>query len=150
MEDFIYVLLGLIWLVFSVMNAKKKKQTPAPNTLPKSELEEILEEFFPPKKSSPTAQPYVDEDETVLETIPADESFQALETTQPLGAFNAYSGEWVDEEDAVSVEELPGISALEAANAPNTTHHQWPVDAAHPFDLRKAVMYQAILQRPHF
>lgn len=155
MEDVIYIILGLVWVVFSVINANKKKQQPASPGRPKSELEEIFGELFPkPDKNVRNDESIPYEEYTAEQDFPAAEE-STQETLQPLGAYDAFTGEWNDEAaNPVEVieEEKPAftLSASEKheQDAPKNEHLY--NDAVFPLDLRKAVIYQAILQRPEY
>jgi hypothetical protein len=70
MEDFIYIILGIVWLVISILGGLKKKQgTPASQSRPQPqeetlpepdampEIEDMLDDFFGTGKKSPQSAP---------------------------------------------------------------------------------------------
>ncbi|MBW7847855.1 MAG: hypothetical protein H3C41_07230 [Bacteroidales bacterium] len=151
MEDLIYVLLAIIWLLFSVANAKKKKQQAAPTKLPKNPLDDLLDEFLP---KAPTAHSTEIESQNI-DTLSDEESFtETLETTQPLGDYDIFSGEWKTdtplEEDANNLSPqlsfLPDQDTETTLNIVEEPHRRLPFLSR--FNLREAIVYQTILQRP--
>jgi hypothetical protein len=109
MEDFIYIILGLVWLVISILGGLKKKQAPTaqsrpqpreeslPEPGPMPEIEDMLDDFFGTGKKShqpkPADQeevynPQYDEEplpqyeEVVYESLeePADQDYPKYET----------------------------------------------------------------------
>ncbi len=155
MEDVIYIILGLVWVVFSVINANKKKQQPASPGRPKSELEEIFGELFPkPGKNVTNTESIPYEEYSAEQDFPsAEESTQ--ETLQPLGAYDAFTGEWNDEAaNPVEVIEAEKptvtLSTSDKHEQDAAKYEHFHNDAVFPLDLRKAIIYQAILQRPEY
>lgn len=155
MEDVIYIILGLVWVVFSVINANKKKQQSATPGRPKSELEEIFGELFPkPEKNVRNDESIPYEEYTAEQDFPAAEE-STQETLQPLGAYDAFTGEWNDEAaNPVEVieEEIQAVtlSTSDKQEQDVAKYEHFHNDAVFPLDLRKAVIYQAILQRPEY
>ncbi len=155
MEDVIYIILGLVWVVFSVINANKKKQQPATPGRPKNELEEIFGELFPkPEKNVRNDESIPYEEYTAEQDFPAAEE-STQETLQPLGAYDAFTGEWNDEAaNPVEVieEEIQAVtlSTSDKQEQDVAKYEHFHNDAVFPLDLRKAVIYQAILQRPEY
>ncbi len=155
MEDVIYIILGLVWVVFSVINANKKKQQPASPGRPKNELEEIFGELFPkPDKNVTNTESIPYEEYSAEQDFPsAEESTQ--ETLQPLGAYDAFTGEWNDEAaNPVEVIEAEKptvtLSTTDKQEQDAAKYEHFHNDAVFPLDLRKAIIYQAILQRPEY
>lgn len=140
MEDLIYILLGIVWVVFSVIKGVKKNQTPHTTERPKSELEEIFGEFFPNVKEQEPAY------ETLEETTP--EYFE--EEAKPASIFDAYSGE-MDQVDIVSLEDEEIISPI-FTHEENKEKKEYKEHFEHipSFNLRQAIIYQTVLQRPEY
>lgn len=147
MEDLIYILLGIVWVVFSVINSAKKKQVKGTTEMPKSDLEEIFGEFFP-KKVNP--QRFDDEPEMVYETLEGPSAEKLDDEPQPISPFEAYAGEW-EEEDEPSLEEMERAQPAFAFFETEEQQRQKPnLQLLQPIDLRQAIIYQTILQRPDF
>lgn len=74
-NDYLYILLGIVWLAFSVYKGQKKKGANAQKPQQKagkSFLDSLLEEFVP--DSQPTPVPYVSNDETST-AVESDEKY---------------------------------------------------------------------------
>ncbi len=145
MDDIIYVLLAVLWLAFSIYNAnqKKKKQaaaqqkpTPAPvneNPKPRSILEEILldeevvheyeQEFAEPEAAPITVPEYTAANQYREEVIKRTITDFAL----PTEANNT---------DSEIQKEIPGEA------------HPVLGDIRQNFNLRQAVVYSVVLERP--
>ncbi|GAB1418856.1 hypothetical protein MASR2M12_16210 [Bacteroidales bacterium] len=155
MEDLIYVLLAIVWLLFSVANAKKKKQQAAPTTLPKNPLEDLFDEFLPKvpsitpdERENQSGTPYP------AETIMAENT--SLETLQPIGPYDAYTGEW-KAESLTNYDPTNILSQLSFTPQPDEETEIGEKEKHSPqqrklagFNLRNAIVYQTILQRPDF
>jgi hypothetical protein len=103
MEDIVYIILAIVWLVISVLGGKKKKQAQQQQTRPArpayeektapppgSEIEDMLEEFFgkpsKPTESEPVAEqepePVFKNEEHTFEYEPDhQESLETIEET---------------------------------------------------------------------
>jgi hypothetical protein len=151
MEDYIYIIIGIIWIVFSVIKGSQKNKkihtTDYEEDIPekRSALEEFLEELLPPmEKKEVTYESYDDEAIAELsEAIPE--------------KYMAYSGmNWEeyshDEDKSVQVKKhsRPLISksededTVEASDDESSYSITWEA-----FDLRKAVIFSTILERPY-
>jgi hypothetical protein len=75
MEDIVYIILAIVWLVISVLGGKKKKQAPQQQSRPArqpyeektapppgSEIEDMLEEFFGKSSKAPEAEPTAEQE----------------------------------------------------------------------------------------
>lgn len=151
MDDLIYILVGVAWVAYSIYSAQQKKKLkeerertvpqaepayePEPNTSPSrsifeeifkeaglEELNDEIEETIKPVAAQIPAQPrYFTYEDTNVEIKAADELLQK--------EFPAFSEHFV-------AENMPYSEMKEK------TH-------SNIFDLRKAVIYSAILERPY-
>ena len=150
MEDYIYILIGIIWVVFSVIKgSQKNKQTQYAedeDTIPerKSTLEEFLEELLPPmEKPTVTYQSY--DDEAIAE----------IEEAIP-EKYLAYSGmNWEEYETNENSSDNIGISHSSLTSNQEQEFFETNEDdlgyfrGGYEFDLRKAVIFSSILERPY-
>ncbi|MBP6977958.1 MAG: hypothetical protein PHD61_06965 [Bacteroidales bacterium] len=153
MEDWIYILLGIVWIVYAAYrsNQKQKKKVTAP-----------------PQHASPP-QPAADHQPSTLETV-----FQeilgesaSLETTYPVEA-ESYDERTIQElelekrlynKQEIPLETIPteeGISAFRYDGDKTTVflsggdEEDTAVSKEFlPFDLRKAILYSEIMNRPY-
>lgn len=145
MEDFIYVLIGIIWLVFSVVKGNQKKkaamtqnqQTKEPKEAKDRSFEDIISEMFG------------EEPETVFQKVGEQESTIDMETSEPEVGMAYQSLEEIflkEQEEQISKGEITKENSVKNRIEPETLEktldHQ-------PFDLRRAIIYQAVLERPY-
>ncbi len=152
MEDLIYVLLVVVWLIFSVANAKKKKQQQAaPTNLPKNPFEDILEEFLP-KNPKVESQDYDLDYQVVSPVETSNPSPESLETLRPMGAYDAFTGEWKVDSFIEDYDSYFQQGSEIGSKEQNDENPIVEIKGAHPlrsrFNLRQAIVYQSILQRP--
>jgi hypothetical protein len=142
MDDFIYVLIGIIWLAFSVIKGSQKKKAamakrPAAeeSTSQNSTFEEIMAEILGTNEVKPTQQnqtfePLVEE---VVEEEEVGNAYQSLE--------DLYLKERLNNKQELQIEK-PENNNLEPQILKRISREQ-------QFDLRKAIIYQTILERPY-
>ncbi len=184
MEDFIYILLAIVWLVVSIIGGRKKKlaqqaknnpqtrevetyNTPTPTA--KSEIEDMLEEFFGTGTSKPTPAParqpepvLTDEEYTPFQDYkPITESLETIEEPQ----YRDYQGVFTVSEDYnfsaesknESMDELirsyelsDQLAHEESAKlAVEDIHGTQGIMAGFEFEARKAIIYSEILNRKY-
>lgn len=112
MEDFVYIILVIAWLVISIMKRKPKSDTPAkprPASQPETtsaprpiDLEEMLQDFFG-KKAEPTPEP---EPEPVREQTAIERSYERQEQQ-----YASYDDDYINMPEPV-FEEFPGQEAV--------------------------------------
>lgn len=139
MEDVIYILLAVAWVVFSVVKGSKKKD-PTPTTQrPKSQLEELFGDFFPQP-----AEPEVE--------------YESLEDIQPeiVEPFSEFDEKYkkymgILDQETTTVEEDFYDRKIEprSANGLSEIENQHQ-DFRSAFNLRQAMIYQVLLQRPDY
>ncbi|PKP52063.1 MAG: hypothetical protein CVT92_10700 [Bacteroidetes bacterium HGW-Bacteroidetes-1] len=148
MEDYIYIVIGIIWIVFSIVKAKQKNRPREgmedEEQLPrkKSSLEELFEEIMPSSlKEEVVYESYDDIVEEEAYSIPG---------------YEAYSGMVENEthnEKIISLEEMDDPRHLLHNTVEDEKYHSWSPSPILKdmdfFDLRKAVLYSAILERPY-
>jgi len=135
--DFVYVLIGVIWLIYSFLKRGSKKTT----------SEQPVEEYLPSEVMEQVEDPY----ETVQKEI--------LVLSEPV-----VSEAEPDEREESYIENLKGATQTPA---PTLTHSfqkkrkvlrtnpplpfgEEPGEGLADFDLRKAVVYYEILKRPEY
>ena len=162
MEDFIYILLGIVWIVFSVIKGTQKKKTQQyeqdseGDSETRGGLEQWLEEFLPPTPKpaevEETYYPSFDDDVTSFEHEQNNIEFEhegALEAK----SYKFYDGTLEDiTTDIVSLEEMDDLSHILYKNDEDQSevfHEKIDADWRENFSLKKEIIYQAILDRPY-
>jgi hypothetical protein len=158
MDDLIYILIGVIWIVFSIIKGTQKNtKTPAgstPNTPPgnKSTFEEMLEEWLPQMTE---ARRYEEDDydnQPEVPVISSEDSSVYKSAYEPL--VNKYE-EFDYDVEIISLEELdeiqPSLSNYERYEQKEdaSVGNFEQINLSESFDLRKAVIYSTILERPY-
>ena len=162
MEDFIYILLGIVWVVFSIIKGTQKKKSPqfedTDDTAPNrgGGLEEWLEEFLPPAskpvKAEETYYPSYDDDVTAYNH---EENTAAIidEGAPDAASYKFYDGTLEDiAPEIVSLEEMDDLSHLLYKNEEDQLNESSALNTLNwheNFSLRNAIIYQAILERPY-
>lgn len=150
MEEFIYILIGVIWLAASIYKASQKKkqkakpQSPAtsiPNEeTPVSKTRSLLEELMEGQQAR-VPEPEVIEYEY-------DEPMQAEIENKAAGSFQSeYAGYGFKGLEALESEgesSLSRITFKDIMKVPTENQRK-----AVKIDLRKAIIYSAILERPY-
>ena len=148
-EDILYVIIGLLWVVFSVYNAKKKKDkknAPAPKSEKKSILVSLMNEIgIKNEQPEPSYyQPSNDVDFPEPETVPV----QPEEQSEVFSYDDYYEESNYNPIDNV-IEKKPMKPVKEdKAYAINKKSSYRGVK--NKIDLRKAVIYSEILKRVYF
>lgn len=151
MEDYIYILLGVLWLGASIYRASQKKKekgkaktpataTPKPETRG-SQARTLLEEILGGQEVSipePLVQEVEYEEPIMLEVedLGSSKSFQKEYAEYSFGELESVSGEGIRSIDRIDFKD------------------QMPLQENNPskaltIDLRKAIIYKAILERPY-
>ena len=153
MEDYIYILLIIVWIVFSLIKGIQKNKKTQPSVSQKSKsptqqgIERWLEEMLPddlkpqssdPLFSSPEAEPVVFSQEEESEP----ERLDFGRFSNDYKSFRNVVLEDIDEMSAMqySMKESEQIETEEVGS-----QRYVPLD----FSLRKAMIYQVILERPY-
>jgi len=158
MEDLIYILIGVIWIVFSIIKGTQKNaKKPAGTTQSKpsekkSTLEEMLEEWLPPMPEPK----YEAEEEIEYEGDYPAYSYEESPAYESSYDFHSDNYDEIEyETEIVSLEELDEIKpSLVAGNSNDADlaaidHNHETFAEVETFNLRKAVIYNAILERPY-
>ncbi len=154
-EDFLYIIIGLVWVIFSYYNAQKKKQRKTKQPPSKKEpslFETILEEIGGEEHKAPPAysSPYTANDELI------DNEFKDVEQENYIDS---------DPEEVFSYDDYYEESNFSPVT--NVINNKQPlvsdessatkIDTKKPtlikakkIDLRKAVIYSEILKRRYF
>jgi hypothetical protein len=152
MEDLIYVLLALLWIVFSVVKARQK-QSPKPaadeQTPPKTSWEQMLEELLPPETEEEENYPSPPE-------LDAPKTSETITGEQYVSPYRAYAmTDYQPEENTipeiVSLEDIDGTNSLLSGHALSTEFAYESSQRYNPallIELRRAVVYTAVLERP--
>jgi len=149
MDELIYILLIVAWIAYSIYNAKQKKkqkeQTRKPSTEPQPQYEtaepqksqrSILEELF-----GETDFEIIEDDEeepVVQENIPQ-------QKPAPVFAEHAHIRQAAESEYKIVSRLTDQMKGLEIADEIADEHTTYATE----FDLRKAVIYSVILERPY-
>lgn len=144
MEDYIYILIGAIWLIFSVVKGNQKKKASMANrtdgdTHPNSRsFEDIMSEILGTNESQQAPQnQFVNySDEEVIEEVEEVEVGNAYQSLEDL-----YMKESLENEYEPRIEEL-----IKNRIEPQIKEHK---SQKQQFDLRTAIIYQAIMERPY-
>lgn len=166
MEDYIYILIGILWIVFSVIKANKKAQRPAEVLDDEYEYEEspaqerttfdeLLEEFLGEKalaqKESPRPVPPIIGNEADTFTPEIEKYEDSLEDSGQdiavIGQDISYMGEPIYELDGTE-----GAMFIEEAESKDGMYYNQPehvLSVKKDFDLRKAIIYNVIIDRPY-
>ncbi len=154
-EDFIYIILGLAWVIYSAYNAKKKqkaKNNPAPASQNKSFLESVISEIgFPEEKPEPipsslSNDAYSNEDDIDPEINPSTESAEifSYDDEYEESNFNS-SNDIIENEQVIKSNKITSnyiIPKKDSNLNKKTTKKR--------IDLRKAVIYSEILKKVYF
>ncbi len=149
MEEFIYILIGVIWLGASIYKAsQKKKQKARPQSQASSVPEEettvsrtksLLEQLLEGQQVQVPEPEIVEYDEPMLTEIedkPLSGSFQSEYAGRTFKGLEALESE--------GVSSLGRISFVDIMKDTTEKQHK-----AVRIDLRKAIIYSAILERPY-
>jgi len=148
-EDFIYIIIGLLWVAFSFYNAKKKKNAkkdPAPANKQKSMLESLLNEMgYEDNKndsalSEPVQEVYKSEDEPI-QTEAASEIFSYDDDYEESNSESTI--------DVITQELNTPIKTVDN-NLTKVKTNSTIKKTKNKIDLRKAVIYSEILKRVYF
>jgi len=160
MDDLIYILFGIAWIAVAIYryNQKKKAGTspqPQPYEEPEDEPKrfrdagEILEELLLNNQAEPNPDPFYQELEPPTP--------KPIEEFQPAGDTYSFENEY-DRLGIQSIEEVtlePDIRTKEFdADSPilleDITNEENRTEKPFHIDIKKAVIYSEILNRPHF
>lgn len=139
MEDVIYILLAVAWVVFSVVKGSKKKDLTPTTTRPKSQLEEIFGDFFP-------------------HPVEPEVEYESLEDIQPeeVEPFNEFDEKYkkymgILDQETTSLEEGFYEHKMEALDQNREQQNEYDHgNFRSAFNLRQAMIYQVLLQRPDY
>lgn len=163
MEDYFYILIGILWIVFSVIKARNKSRQPqsedsSEQTDRRTTLEDILGELL---ETEENPKPGTITRNNPPEIITASENTQPVyesleeEYTQP-SLYSQYSGEITDEnllkgiyESLEDDEDAKLMTYKQLSDSDNSITEPRTETHYHGFDLRKAVVYSVILERPY-
>ncbi len=166
MEDYIYILIGILWIVFSVIKANKKAKQPTEeldneyeyeesHTPERTTFDELLEEFLGEKalgkKENPRPVPSVLGNDADLFTAETETYKSILEDSGEdianIGQDIAFMGEPIYELDGT--EDAMFIEDAESKDGMYYNQPEHVLNVKKDFDLRKAIIYNAIIDRPY-
>lgn len=144
MEDFIYILIGVIWLVFSVIKGTQKRKTQDQNqqagsTQQRKErsFDDILTEILG-EESEP---------QTVFQEVSEQESTIEITETEVGGAYQSLEDLYlIEHKEQLKKDGNSKDNSVKRAIEPETIKK---IKDHQPFDLHRAIIYQAILERPY-
>ena len=154
-EDFIYIILGLAWVIYSAYNAKKKqkaKNNPTPSSQNKSFLESVISEIgFPEEKPEPIPRSlsndaYYNEDDIDPEINPSIESTEifSYDDESEESNFNS-SNDIIENEQVIKSNKITSDYVI-----PKKDSNVNKKNTKKRIDLRKAVIYSEILKKVYF
>lgn len=165
MEDYIYILIALLWIVFSVIKANKKKNAAVPDEVDeydefeessqeqRSTFDELLEEFLGEESSTKTrSKPAQTEPQQTVESIFDRDQPKTL--TPEIEEKEDIASE-IDEDPLEPIyimegdEPITGQSLTQKTDTDDYDTSRIRAMQKKQFDLRKAVIYSSILHRPY-
>jgi len=159
-EDFIYIVLGLVWVIYSAYSAKKKKEAkknPVSASKNKSFLDSIISEMgLPSEKSESTNRESEHIDEYALDNIEPEIS----PVVEPQELYS-YDDEYEESNYIPPYNVIETEPVIESSNADTVkvdvtkdfNENVYTIkkkDIRKRIDLRKAVIYSEILRKVHF
>ncbi len=169
MEDLIYIIIGLLWLVFTFYtSSKKRKQKQQEKTRPsqtsqESQEQNILEELFGKteiyKQKADPLHPYSDNEliyeSSEFESVDSEDSvtFEDEYENKGISSVETVGNRYYSDADKTSYQELVKRAQSHRIDNIETEdlYNEEPDDniIKKDFNIRKAVIYQAILERPY-
>jgi hypothetical protein len=163
MEDYFYILVGILWIVFSVIKARSKnKQSQSEDTTEetgrRSTLEDILGELLENEEyQQPEPIPQKKAVETITSSENTETTYQSLEEAFTVPeVYSQYTGEITDDnllkgiyESLEDEKEVKLVTTNNLTDTDNTIPENKTRLINRDFDLRKAVVYSVILERPY-
>lgn len=152
-EDYLYIIAGIIWIAFSFYNAKKKKQakkTSAPKNKQKSLLESLFDEIG--VKDDPKDSIYSEPIQDTYENEPGIESEnEPVMVDEPEKVFSYddlyEEGNYNPVSDVI---ERKSSTTLREISATDYKIRSSVKKKRKKINLRKAVIYSEILNKPKF
>ena len=153
MEDYIYILLGLVWIIYAAYrsNQKKKKarETPVtPEPLPvvtetDTEFSSMLDEFFGTKTPQEEAPVFA-------QTEPDYRNVEEQHGFYNKNIKTEYKLDSIPDEEGVSVFDENDLADFFGQSSISEDYEDSFVHKTLDFDLRKAIIFSEILNRPNF
>lgn len=151
MDDLIYILVGIAWVAYSIYSARQKKKM-------KEERERTVPQAEPAYEPEPATSPTRSIFEEIFKEAGLEEFDNELEEiVKPVAAKIPATPQYFTYEDTnveikaaedLIIKEAPAFS--EHFIAENVPYHEMKEKThSNIFDLRKAVIYSAILERPY-
>jgi hypothetical protein len=143
-EDFIYILIGIIWIAFSIFQGQKKKRQKSsqPTTQKKkSFFETLLDEVAKENQQEEQAPDLQNE----IEPVPS-KTAESTISDHKFSYDDYYEERNYDEAEEAVIERGP----IEKTPIPNKLKPQAVKRRKIKFDLRKAVIYSEILKPRYF
>ena len=145
MEDFLPLLIGIIWLVYTLYNKgqKQKAKKGLPATEGKSQMSSILEELLLGKVVNPTTPVYADESEVkpFTDFTGDEEPVESFQASIPKPVITSELEKYtIEGEHAFPVEDFIDDFSYSTENILLNNNE---------FDLKRAVIYSEILNAPY-
>lgn len=153
MEDYIYILLGIVWVVYSLYRANQKKKKARENVVEEAPVQEIIEpetsfsaifdEFFD-KKTLQEDDPIFNQPEPISGNDGSQYGFfdKNIKTDYKLDSIPVEEGERMFNKNA--------IDDFFVNHSISEDYEEIEDGESLDFDLRKAIIYSEILNRPNF
>ena len=152
MEEFIYILLGVLWLAATIYRASKKKQQATPqkpatekpeNESRVSATQSLLEQLLDGQQMKVPETEVVEVEETYAEPMMAEVERRKKEETFQ----TQYAGYGFKSLESLSGEGVSSLGGIVFKDIMKQTEKKR--GSAISIDLRKAIVYKAILDRPY-
>lgn len=153
MEDYIYIILGVLWLAATIYRASKKKsaqgdsQKPRPASAkmekPASPVQSLLDQLLEGQKLKVPEPEVVELDEEYAEPMLA-EVEERKQTEASHTRYTGYGFKSIEAVDGEGISSLGSITFVDQMK-PVRKGGRGPVR----INLRKAIIYKAILERPY-
>ena len=152
MEEFIYILLGVLWLAATIYRASKKKQQPKPQQPATDQPEKesrvsatksLLEQLLDGQQLRIPEPEVVEVEETFAEPMMAEVERRKKEETFQ----TQYAGYGFKSLESLSGEGVSSLGGIVFKDIMKQTEKKQ--GSAVSIDLRKAIIYSAILERPY-
>jgi len=150
MEDYIYILLGVVWIIYAVYraNQKKKAKQRTPETEPTSgsetqnEMRSLLEGILTGEvTNAPKPSSYIDESLSAITEVQPEYENVDIKTDYKLDTIP------IEERERLVEDEYLELSFSQIFNNEDSEQELEREDI--DFDLRKAIIYSEILNRPY-
>ncbi len=150
-EDFLYIIVGILWIIFSFYNAKKKrakKNAPSQKSEKKSILDTLIDEIG---LKDEQAEPSIYESDTNIDHIESEPDQPLPKETHEVFSYDDYYEESNYNSTVDVIEEKPSVvkKVIEDDNY-RIKKSSVIKKTRKNIDLKKAIIYSEILKKVYF